>query len=293
MRGQGGAASIAQLRAAGFTDAGVRGLVNRGVIERRHQGVYVTKLASLQPRGHLFAALLACNESAFISHRTAAAIHGLRPLNVHQVEVTITSGHTPPRREDMIVHRTSRAPLPGETRGFDGLRIASPSRTLVDLAVYENPQELARLVADAARRRLLDLRCIEASIAHRPRVAGADELRAALRGYRPTPVDKSTFEREFAHWLAQHPEIPPPQRNVVLDHRFELDFFWPEHRLVVETDGAPYHLTPDELERDHLKDAYLQRRDIKAIRVTGFRFEHDRSGILEDLVAMTKSARAA
>jgi very-short-patch-repair endonuclease len=62
---------------------------------------------------------------------------------------------------------------------------------------------------------------------------------------------------------------------------------------VVETDGEPYHLTPEELERDRLKDAYLQRHDIKVIRVTGFRFEHDRSGILDDLLALTKSARAA
>jgi Protein of unknown function (DUF559) len=293
MRRQGGAAGIDQLREAGFTDVAVAGLVRRGMIERRHRGVYVDALAPLAARGQLFAALLACGETAFISHRTAAAIHGLRPLNVHQIEVTVTSGHTPPRREGMIVHRTTRTPLPDETRVLDGLRIASPSRTLVDLAARESDQELARLIAEAARRKLLHLARIEDSIVHRPRATRIAALREALARYRPAHSDKSRFERDFAAWLTEHPEIPEPLRNVLLDHRFELDFFWPEHRLVVETDGEPYHLTPEELERDRLKDAYLQRHDIKVLRVSGFRFEHDQSGILEDLLALTKSARAA
>jgi hypothetical protein len=148
-----------------------------------------------------------------------------------------------------------------------------------------------------ARHKQLDLTRVEASIAHRPRAAGIENLRDALRRYGPAHsphiVDRSWLERNVAQWLTEHPEIPTPQRNVWLDDRWELDFFWPEHRLVLEIDGEPYHLTPDELERDRLKDTYLQRRDIKVIRVTGFRFDHDRSGILEDLLALTKRARAA
>jgi hypothetical protein len=294
MRRQGGAASTVQLYAGGFDDNGIARLVARRVIERRHQGVYVSALAPLLPRGALFAALLACNDTAFLSHRTAAGLHGLRPLNVRTIEATITSGHTPRRREGIIVHRTSRAPLTDETRVFDGLRLASPSRTLVDLAGRETHAELARLIAETARRKQLDLARVEASIAHRPRAAGIENLKHALERYHPPGPDaKSNLERDFAAWLATHPEIPAPQRNVWLDDRWELDFFWPEHRLVVETDGEPYHLTPDELERDRIKDAYLQRQGIRVIRVTGFRFEHDRSGIIDDLRALTKQARAA
>ena len=43
---------------------------------------------------------------------------------------------------------------------------------------------------------------------------GIGELRAALAAYRPTPADKSGFEREFAHWITTEPRIPPPERNV-------------------------------------------------------------------------------
>jgi very-short-patch-repair endonuclease len=293
MRRQGGAVGIAQLREAGFTDEAVKGLVARGLVARRHRGVYVDALAPLAVRGHLFAALLACHETAFLSHRTAAALHGLRALNVRAIEVTVVAEHTP-RHKGLIVHRTSRTPLPDEIRSFDGLRIASPSRTLVDLGARENTRELARLIAETARRKQLDLTRIEASIAHRPRAAGIEKLQEALQRYRPPDPDaKSNLERDFAQWLTTHPEIPAPQRNVWLEDHWELDFFWPEHQLVVETDGEPYHLTPDELERDRIKDAYLQRQNIRVIRVTGFRFEHDRSGIINDLRALTNQTRAA
>jgi hypothetical protein len=293
MRRQGGVASLAQLGECGYDRNAVGRLVAEGVIERRHQGVYVTALAPLLPRGDLFAALLACHETAFLSHRTAAALHGLRSLNIRAIEVTVVADHTP-RHSGIIVHRTSREPLPDETRVFDGLRLASPSRALVDLAGRETHAELARLIQETARKKALDLARIEASIAHRPRAAGIENLKQALERYQPPdPYAKSNLERDFAAWLTTHPEIPTPQRNVWLDDRWERDFFWPEHRLVVETDGEPYHLTPDELERDRIKDAYLQRQNIRVIRVTGFRFEHDRSGIIDDLRALTKQARAA
>jgi AbiEi antitoxin C-terminal domain len=146
MRRQDGVAGVEQLRGSGFTDKAIRGLVGRGLLVRHHRGVYVDALAPLAVRGHLFAALLACNDTAFLSHRTAAAFHGLRALNVRAIEVTVVAEHTPSHK-GLIVHRTSRTPLPNEVRIFDGLRIASPSRTLVDLAGHENAQELARLIA--------------------------------------------------------------------------------------------------------------------------------------------------
>jgi hypothetical protein len=293
MRRQAGAASLEQLDECGYDRRAVGRLVDRGVIQRRHQGVYVDALAPLQTRGQLFAALLACHRSAFLSHRTAAGLLGLRPLNLRTIEVTVVADHTP-RHHGLIVHRTSRDPMPHEIRVRDDLRIASAERAIVDLAGRERESELARLLAEAARRRLLDVPRIEASMRHRPRTAGLPRLRAVLAAYQPpAPDGKSGFERDFAAWLKQHPEIPAPRRNVLLDKRFELDFFWPEHGLVVETDGEPYHLTPDELERDRVKDAYLQRQQIRVIRVTGFRFAHDRSGILDDILAMIAHARAA
>lgn len=71
---------------------------------------------------------------------------------------------------------------------------------------------------------------------------------------------------------------------------WEVDFLWPAQRVVVETDGAPYHRTPRELERDRVKDAWLQRHQHRVLRVTEFRFAHDRPGIADDLSAMVLGA---
>jgi hypothetical protein len=54
-------------------------------------------------------------------------------------------------------------------------------------------------------------------------------------------------------------------------------------RLAVELDGRPYHVAVQDMERDRLNDAALQRLGHVPIRFTDFRFEHDRPGILRDL----------
>jgi uncharacterized protein DUF559 len=243
-------------------------------------------------RSRLLGALFAVGETAFLSRRTALGLHGVRVVNAFEIEVTLPTGHTP-RHRGLHVHRTRVTPDEDEIRLLDGLRVASPSLALVETAGRESERELDRLIAELARRRLLDLDQISAAIEHRRGLPGLPRLRAALARYRPAVGDPaetaSALERDFATWLAEHPEIPSPQRNVRLGP-WEVDFLWPAQRLVVETDGAQYHLTPQELERDRVKDAWLQRHGHRVLRVTEFRFAHDRPGILEDLGEMVRAA---
>ena len=146
--------------------------------------------------------------------------------------------------------------------------------------------ELDRLIAELARRRLLDLDAVDAAIARRAGLPGIVALRSALHRYRPSEhQDVSTFERDFAAWLRADPDIPKPRRNVRLGP-WELDFHWPGQGVVAETDGSPYHRTPGELERDRIKDAWLQRHALKVLRVTDYRFRYDRPGIRVDLLGM-------
>ncbi len=72
------------------------------------------------------------------------------------------------------------------------------------------------------------------------------------------------------------------ERNVLLGS-YEIDCYWPEHRLVVELDGRPYHQAVRDHERDNAKDIWLQANRIRIIRIRDFRFEHDRPGIRRDL----------
>lgn len=289
-RRQSGVVGIQQLRTLGFDKDRVNTLVAQRRLRRLHRGVYADALVPLPPRAHLIAAQLALGPEAFFSHRSAAALDGLRPLNVRALELTVVADHTP-RRAGLRVHRIRTAPDPSEVRIRDGLRLSSPARILVELAARETDAELDRLIADMARRHQLDVTLIDAVLSRRTRTPGRARLEAALARYRPSSAhqDKSDFERAFAAWLTTHPDIPPPQRNIHLGP-WEIDFFWPAHRLAVETDGDPYHCTPAELERDRVKDVWLQRHDIRILRVTEFRFDHDRFGIRTDLGALLEHA---
>ena len=286
MRSQSGVVGLRQLRALGFTKDEVAGMVGRRELWRVRRGVYADARSPMARRGHLFAALqtFSPEAQAFFSHRTAAALLGLRELSVRTLELTVVADRTP-KRPPLRIHRVVEAPPADQLRTRDGLASSSAMRMLVELAARETPDELDRLITAAARKRLLDPRQVQQTLAGLAGTRGIGDLRVALAAYRPTPADKSGFEREFAHWLTTDPRIPPPQRNVQLDG-WELDFYWPDHGVVAETDGERYHMLPADRERDYRKDAWLQRRHIAILRVGEFRFEHDRPGILEDLLGL-------
>jgi hypothetical protein len=260
---------------------------------RVHRGVYADTRSPMTPRGHLFAALLsfAPEAHAFFSHRTAAALLGLRDLSVSRLELTIVADHTP-KRPPLRIYRARGLPPSDELRNRDGLMHSSAMRILIEPARRETRDELDRLITAAARKRLLDPRQVEQTLARHDRIPGICDVRAALGAYRPTPADKSGFEREFAHWLTTDPRIPPPQRNVHLGG-WELDFYWPDQRVVAETDGERYHMLPGDRERDYRKDAWLQRHRIAVLRVGEFRFENDRPGVPEDLLGLLGLGHAA
>jgi hypothetical protein len=292
-RRQDGAVGIEQLHALGFSKHEVDRLVDGGAFVRRHRGVLLDARAPAAQRGQLFAALLAFGPGAFLSHRTAAALHGLRAVNVRAVEVTVVSGHTP-KHAGLTAHRTSATPHPDEVKTRDGLRFSSVPRLLMELAPRETRTELDRLIAEAARRRSLDLERIGQMIARHPRHPGVAELRAALAAYQPSPADKSGLEKAFAAWLATLRDIPAPNRNIEFEGgRWEIDFYWPAYSFAVELDGRPYHSLPADQERDRIKDVWLQRNAISIVRVTEFRFEHDRAGIEADLRHFLADDRAA
>jgi very-short-patch-repair endonuclease len=49
---------------------------------------------------------------------------------------------------------------------------------------------------------------------------------------------------------------------------FEVDFVWPDQKLVVEVDGYRFHSSRAAFERDRRRDARLGDLDFRVIRVT-------------------------
>ena len=276
-----------QLVDLGFTDNQILDRVRDGWLHRLHHTVFAVGHTRLNDRAHLFAALLTFGPHAFLSHRTVAAVHGLRAVSLREIEVTIpgTGGRS---RDGCVVHRSRKEPHRDEVRTHGNLRVSSVARLLVELAGREKPAELARLVTVAVQKRLLRLdardgqAALEAVLARHERHPGMATLKAVLAAYRRSDSSKSELERAFDRLIAPHPEIPQPQRNIHIDH-WEIDRFWPAYNLAVELDGRPYHVAAAAMEKDRIKDAALLKAGITPLRFTDFRVEHDARGILSDL----------
>ena len=220
-----GAVSREQLLALGFTAKEVSGMVQRGLLHPLYAGVCAVGHTRIVGHARLIGALLSCGTASFLSHRTAAAVHGLRQENASRIEVTVPGARAPVRHE-LIVHRTAHRPHPLEVVVRNGLRVS-----------------------------------------------------------RPRPKRKSGLERAFDALIAGT-EIPPPLRNVIVEG-WELDCYWPEHRLAVELDGRPYHVAVRDIERDKHKDAKLLRLGIAVMRITDLRLELEPQAVLADVRALT------
>lgn len=275
-----GVVSLRQLLAVGFTYAEVRTLVNRGILIPLHRGVYAVAHRPLLTKGYLVAALLATGPDAFLSHRTATAVWGLGEVSARRIDVTVP-GRKRRSRGSLRVHHTTM--IDGvSTR--NGLRVSSFPRMLVELAPIESQRELGRLITHGVRKGALDLDEMRRALDRHARSPGLGKLNAALAAYLPRADRKSKLERDFDEFLANHPEIPPPQTNVQIAG-WEIDCYWPEQRLAVELDGRPYHIAVQDMEKDRYKDAKLLLIDVRTMRITDTRFEHDRPGVYRDLIA--------
>jgi very-short-patch-repair endonuclease len=284
LRAESGLITLERLRSVGFSAKEVVGLVRHGDLIRLHRGVYATGRSRLHPRVHLKAALLALGPGSFLSGRSAAAVWGLRPYSMREVEVTVIAGSTP-TRDRIRISRTATDPGRGEVVSRDGLRVSSIPRLLVELAAREPPSELDRLLTEAARVDLLEPEQLERALIDHGGRAGIRVLRTVAETYRPGPDRKSELERSFDRWLARHPELPEPQRNLRLGP-WELDCLWPRARLVLELDGRRWHVAAREMERDRRKDAWLQRRGLAVLRVRGNRWHHEREAAIDDLLGL-------
>jgi hypothetical protein len=128
--------------------------------------------------------------------------------------------------------------------------VTAPVQTLIDLATRLPPRRLERAVNEADKRDLVDPESLRAALESRSGEPGVPALRSLL--------DRHTFrlsdqELELLFRpIAAAAGLSIPLTKEVVDG-FEVDFFWPQLGLVVETDGWRYHRTPSAQSRDALR----------------------------------------
>jgi hypothetical protein len=154
-----------------------------GRLRRLERGVYALGHIELRREGRTLAVLLTCGDDAVLSHRSAAALWGLRPWSDTFVELTITGPRGTRRRRGRIVHRSRDLPI--EERTIErGIPVTSVARTLLDLAAVVPPHHLRRAVERSVQAELFDLSRVTSVLdAHPPR-SGCRPLLALLADFR-------------------------------------------------------------------------------------------------------------
>jgi hypothetical protein len=261
---QKGFVTRAQLAAAGLG----RGAIGWRVRSRRlipyHKGVYLYGRPSLEPLGREWAAILAGGGHAVLSHWSLADLWGLADGSPDEVWLTVVDRQRH-SRPGLRVHRTTRLE-PDEVRLHRGLPVTTPARLVIDLAPHCSQGRLERLLAQARIQQLVTDAELDRALqrgAHRP---GAALVRGLLAAERGPAFTRAELERRLLA-LIREAGLPAPVLNGTL-LGFEVDFHWPEHRLVVETDGFRFHAHARSFERDRRRDQVLVAAGWRVIRIT-------------------------
>ena len=279
-RRQHGVIAQRQLEALGFTRSAIAHRRRTGRLHLVTRGVYSVGTRSLTPKGRWTAAVLACGETACLSHRSASALYGVCEERYGVIEISVR-GTAEPRREGLRVR--TRPSLPSQDVGaLDRIPVTSPVRTFVDLSTDLSTKLLARAVNEADKLDVIDPETLRCELDAYAGIPGAKRL--------VTLLDKDTFvltqeelERLFLP-LAREVGLPLPLTGETANG-YEVDFFfWPELKLVVETDGLRYHRTPSAQARDLQRDQAHTAAGYARLRFSHWQVKYEPAyvrGILE------------
>ena len=272
-----------QLREAGLGAKAIEYRLAAGRLHPLHRGVYALGHPRVTAHGHWMAAVLAAGPGAVLSHRSAAALWGMRPSGSGIVEVSVPtrSGRRP--RAGLRVRRVTVSA--DDLTEREGIAVTTPARTLLDLAEVVPRRALERALDEAEYLRLFDLSALFAAVGGNTGRRGAGILKSVLETHGAgTTLTRSELEESFLA-LCRTSGIPRPKVNARLG-RLTVDFLWPDHRLVVETDGHTSHATRRAFERDRARDARLTVAGYRVVRFTYRQVTREANAVAASLRAL-------
>jgi very-short-patch-repair endonuclease len=240
--------------------------VDAGRLQRLHPGIYASPAAARSRLTRLEAAVHATG--GVVSHRSALALWDLAVWDLARedlasaigpVHITVDFTRSGRGSAGVVLHRTRQ--LRDTIRRVDGLPVSCVERAVVDS--WGSPAGLSRADLRAAaigavRRRLCLPRQLYDEVARRPCLPG----RAALLQLLGLLADGCQSELEIWGCLnvLRGPGMPPfvQQRPVTVAGRtFFLDAAYEDVLLAVEMDGAAWHGSREQREKDIRRDALL------------------------------------
>lgn len=233
------------------------------------------------------AAVLACGDGAVLSHSSAAALWRIGSEHRSQVELSLPSPFDR-RRPGIRIHRRPSLNLQRDLTREYGIPVTTPVQTLIDMSLRLDRREVERMINEADKYNLTHPPQLREALAARGGEPGVAKLRHILdrRTFRLT---KEELERRFLP-LAAKAGLPVPLTGQFVNE-FEVDFYWPDLGLVVETDGLRYHRTPAEQARDRLRDQTHTAAGLTPLRFTHEQVRYEPEHVLK-ILAQTASRLA-
>ena len=203
-----------------------------------HRNVYVMAGTPITYETRLVAAVRWAGPGAAVSHRSAAALHGLAGFARRQVEI---STHRSVNAEGVIVHTRAKLQRRDITTK-DGIPVTSIERTLIDLMGVCSPDQVELALDDALVRGLTTIRRILDRLRDLPQnLKGRRKLIELLEerltgGWPNSPLETIT-NRIFKRF-----PLPRPTLQFVVyrgNRRVKrVDFAYPDDEVCVEPDGG-------------------------------------------------------
>ena len=255
-----------------------------GWLRRVARGVYAVGHTASDIYGRVMAAVLWAGPGALASHGAAAWVWGIGSAGGTTIDVTRV-GRGRLRWGHIVVHHVRS--IEDEERAMrEDVPVTSLARTLLDCAATKQPRVVHRMIEEADRRGLFDLR--EAERTCRRRHRGARPLAAILTDFKPEPITKSELERLFLE-LCGLAGLPLPETNAFVEG-YEVDAVWRGQRFVVELDSRAHHLNPTAFERDRVRDIDLQLAGYRVVRITWARLRDEPERVVAELTRFLATA---
>ena len=281
----------AQLSELGLGRNAIEYALARGRLHRRHHAVYsLVPFPALPPLAVELSAVLACGETALLSHHSAAATWGFRPSFNGLIDITAIGSDAGRDRPGIRAHRVTHLD-PRDIRRYQNIPITSPARALLEIAPDLSDRELERALDEALIKRLITHAAINAVANAYPHRRGVARLRALADPGRPTTETRSGGEEALLAMI-RRANLPAPEVNAKVGS-YTADFLWREQRVIVELDGYDYHRGRAAFERDHARDAEHHGMGYLVIRITGRQLAREPEAILVRIATALAARRAA
>lgn len=290
-----GAITMAELRAAGVSRTAILRRVAEGTLVQRHPDVFVhgTHDANPSRMTEIASAVAACGPEAMASHETAVELLGIWKRPSGAIHVSSTRNCAPARSAGFQFHRRHAEFPPEAVCMVDGIPTLSPLFACAQLGVDHTEFQIVHMLHEGRFQGLLKPRQLSDLLDELGPVWGKGRVRRALELYELGSAGTRSASEDRLVGGLRACGVPEPLVNVrgaTSLSGVELDFVWPELRVVVELDGPQHEFEPA-ANSDAEVDAALRDDEWHVLRIPSALVWQALPRVVEEIQQLLLTAR--